>query len=228
LTDRLTKQQLKRDPLMDRTAETADFIAQHTRTLVFGLIALVVLAAGIAFYRTASRRAQESAAGVLADARIDYSRNALEPAAARLDDLMASMGGTRAGRQGLLLYGNIRYDQGRYDEAESFYRDALKHYADDPFFGPIARRGLAASLENQDKFAEAAAVYQALADAAEGDDPMQANYLLAVARNRRLAGDTPQALEIYESVSKDPEASTAAQTAKLLMAEFGPAPPAIP
>lgn len=228
MTDRLTKQQLKHDPLMDRTAETADFITSHARSIVIGVVALVVVAAGITFFRASSSRADENAAAVLADARIDYSRGALEPAAARLDDLLRNMGGTRAGKQGLLLYGHVRYDQGRYAEAETYYRDALGHFGDDPLFGPAARRGLAASLENQDKFLEAAAVYQELADESGGEPTIRAGFLLDVARNQHLGGKTDAAMAIYESLADSREAPGPARVAKLRLAELTPVAVAVP
>jgi len=227
VNERLTKQQLKHDPLMDRTAETADFIASHTRTLIFGVLALVVVAAGITFFRASRERAEDRATGVLADARIDYGRGALEPAAARLDDLLNRMGGTKAGRQGLLLYGNVRYDQGRFAEAETYYREALEHFEGDLLFGPAAERGLAASLENQGKFVEAAALYRGLS--AESQDPeIQAGFLIAAARNEQLAGNTTAALEIYESLVENRKAPVAAQTAKLLRAELTAAASSLP
>jgi tetratricopeptide (TPR) repeat protein len=219
VTDRLTKQQLKHDPLMDRTAETADFIASHSRTLIFGVLALVLIAAGITYFRTSRERAEDRATGVLADARIDYGRGALEPAAARLDDLLNRMGGTKAGRQGLLLYGNVRYDQGRFAEAETYYREALEHFEEDPLFGPAAKRGLAASLENEGRFAEAAALYRELSSDSAGGE-IRAGFLIDAARNEQLAGNTTAALEIYDSVAEDGQAPAAAQLAKLLRAEI--------
>ena len=100
MTERLNKQQLKEDPLMKTTADAADFARHHSRLIVGAAAGLLVLAAAIYFVQAGGQRATERAAGMLADARGDYQKGALEPAAARLEELLSTSGGTAPGKQG--------------------------------------------------------------------------------------------------------------------------------
>ncbi len=219
MSDRLTKQQLKEDPLMKGTAEAADFAAHHAKLLFAGAAALVVLALVVFFVRTSGHRADDQTSGLLAEAWADYNQGNLDGAAAGLDDILDRAGGTMAGKRALLLYGDVRYDQGRYEDAETYYRRAASAFKADPLQAMAARRGLAASLENEKKYAEAAETYQTLADSAPNAS-LRAQLRLDVARNALKAGDRDQALSIYGELAENADNPQAAQEAKLRLAEL--------
>ncbi len=218
MSDRMTKQQLKEDALMKTTGEAVDFASHHARLLVGLVVGLVAVAAVVFFVRTGGQKAQSRSAGMLTEAWADYNNGSLEPAAARLDDILKDSGGTRAGKQALLLYGDIRYAQGRFTDAAGYYRRAQSAFKGDPILGMAARRGLAASLENDKKYADAARTYQSLADTAP-NQVTRADLLLDVARNQLRAGDIEAATKIYQEISDNPENPQAAQEAKLRLAE---------
>ena len=219
MTDRLTKQQLKEDYLLTHTAEAADFVTKHGRVLVGAVVAVVVAAAVVLFVRTGSTRAEDRAAGMLVEARLDYQRGALDAAAARLEDIARNLGGTGSGKAGLLLYGDVRYAQGRYQDAEDYYRRAADAFKSDPLLKAAAHRGQAACLENLSRFAEAATIYRELAGNAP-NGVVRADLRMALARNVLKAGNQAEAVGIYEELSHDPENPRAAQDARLRLAEI--------
>jgi tetratricopeptide (TPR) repeat protein len=183
---------------------------------VVAVLAAVVL---VYFLRAGSERAEERAAGMLAEARADFVQGALEPAATRLDEIIRNMGGTDGGQQALLLYGDVRFHQERYEDAAKYYSQALDTFGKDPLFGAAARRGLATSLENQGKPQEAATVYRELADAV-ADEGIRQDLLLDVARNYVKAGRVEDALALYASVSEKNQVNpTAALIASMRRAE---------
>ena len=203
---------------MKRTAAAADFAGRHGRALIGGVAAILVIAAVGYFVTTGSQKAGGKAAGLLTEAWGYYNQNSLDAATSRLDEILNTSGGTNAGKRALLLYGAIRYDQGRYGDAEQYYRRALEAMKADPLQSMAARRGLAASLENEKKYAEAAQVYQDLADAAP-DPGMQAELRMDVARNYMKAGQREKAQSIYEELAANTDNPQVAQEAKLRLAE---------
>jgi tetratricopeptide (TPR) repeat protein len=218
VSDRLTKQQLKQDPLMKRTAEAADFASRHARVLTGGVIAVLVVVAAGYFVSAGSHKAGSRAAALLTQAWGYYNQNQMDAASSRLDELLNTSGGTAPGKRALLLYGAIRYDQGKYGDAEQYYRRALAALKDEPFLGMAARRGLAATLENEKKYAEAAQTYQDLADNAP-DGSLKAELRLSVARNYMKAGERDKARAIYHELADNTDNAQVAQEAKLRLAE---------
>jgi tetratricopeptide (TPR) repeat protein len=221
VSERLTKKQLKEDPLLRTTGETLDFARHHVRVIV-GVLALgVLLVAIVVFARNASRRSEDQAAGLLAAARTEIARGALEPAAARLEELTTNMSGTTAGKQGIFLLGDLHFGQGRFEESAAAYRQALDAFGDDPILGPVARRGLAASLESSARYEEASTAYRDLA--AETPSPvLRADFLLAAARNEVKAGRTSEARSLYQELAANEENPQVARDAELRLAELGP------
>jgi TolA-binding protein len=129
------------------------------------------------------------------------------------------MGGTQSGKAALLLYGDVRYAQEQFQEAEQYYRRALDQFEGDPMLGDAARRGLAASLEALNRYEEAAGVYLELADNAP-NRILEAEMLMGAARNRLNAGQDQEAIDLYERVSQNPDNIRAAQAARLRIAEI--------
>lgn len=218
MNERLTRQDLKDDPLMRHTGEVVDFAQHHVRILVGSAAVLLVAVIAFVFIRAAGVRAEDQAAGMLAEARGDLAKNLPDAAAARLNDLLEFHGGTTAGKQALLLHGDIRFEQGRYDEALTSYEQAARAFAGDPVLGSVAKRGLAATYENQGNHAKAAEILETLYR--ETEDPLiQADLGLDLARNYVKLQRDADAERIYEEVAKSTANPQAAQDAKQTLAE---------
>lgn len=222
MSDKLTKKQLKEDPLLKTTGETIDFARHHMKLLVGGLGAAVLAVLIVVLVRNAGASAEERAAGAVAEARIDFDRGAYEPAAARLTEVFDKMGGTTGGKRALLLLGDIRYAQERYEEAEAAYQQALDAFKNDPLFSTVALRGKAASLESLGRYDEAAAIYQQLADRAETDS-MKFDLLFARATNLLRAGKDDDARTVLEQLAAEKGNPQMVRQARLRLAEMGPA-----
>jgi predicted negative regulator of RcsB-dependent stress response len=218
VSDRLTKHDLKVDPLIAQTGQTVDFVRAHTRLMVGAVVLVFIVAIGFVVVRATGRRAEETAAGMLAEARSDFNKGALDPAAARIADLQAFHGGTESGKLATLLLGDVRYAQGRYSEAEEAYRQAVHHFAKDPLLGLAARRGLAASLESEGRNQDAITVLKEIL-AAPVDDIIRADVQIDLARNELKIGNQEEAEKIYDEVSKDTSNPRAAQEAEMRLAE---------
>ena len=204
---------------MKTTGETVDFVQHHMKVIVVGVGALLVIIIAILIFRNSAAQGDEQAAGILADARGDMGRGALEPAAALLTRVIEDHGKTAAAREAHLIYAHLRYSQERYSEAEVSYREALDAYQKDPLIGPLVRRGLAATLENLTRYEEASSVYETLiAETPPGD--IRVEFSLALARNYLKTGRTAEATAIYEEIAANFDNPQAAQAAKQRLAEI--------
>jgi tetratricopeptide (TPR) repeat protein len=87
---------------------------------------------------------------------------------------------------------------GLFVDAERAFRDYLKESSKEPFFEQAAQHGLAASLEGQRRFAEAAQMYEDLA--AEAPEGLVDQTLLDAARAHELSGSLEQARSLLETV----------------------------
>lgn len=218
MSDRLTRQQLKEDPLLQGTSDAADYAKDHMRLIIGVAAALIVLSSVIYFVRTGAARGKEQAAAMLIEAKTELKRGALEAAAGRLEELTRDHGGTTSGKAGLLVYGDVRFAQGQYQEADEYYRRAAEAYSKDAVLSDAARRGRAACLENLSRHEEAAELYLSLAESAS-NEVMAADTRMAVARNYMKAGRQGEAIAIYEELSRNFSNPQVAQSAQLRLAE---------
>jgi tetratricopeptide (TPR) repeat protein len=202
MSERLTRHELKEDPLLRETAHVAEFAAKHARLLMGGAVIVIVVVLGAVFMRASARRAEDRAGEQLAQALVDVEQGNLTVAAQRLEDLVGSSAGAPSGKQGILILGDIRYALGNYVESEKLFRQAMDVYGESGLEGRVARRGLAASLENLGRHDEAAALYQGLAADAPTAEA-RGDLLVAAAGSLARAGKSEEARGIYDRLVED-------------------------
>ena len=134
MNDRLTKQDLKEDVLVKETAKAADFMANHGRTVIGGVAVLTLIVVGVIFMRGNSAKGEDRAAGMLAQAYVSYENGDLDGAARQLETLVSNLGGSSSAAQGQLLYGDVRFGQGRYQEALQYYDMALAQLGENELY----------------------------------------------------------------------------------------------
>ena len=219
MNDRLTKEQLKEDVLVKDVAKAADFASKNGKAIVGAAVVVLAVAVGGFMFRANAAKSEDKAAGILTNATIEYRNGNYAAAAGQLDDLHRTMGGTRAGKRGLLLYGDLLYAQGSYQQAFEYYERALKEFSGDPIVSTTARGGLAATLESLQQNQRAAEEYGRLA----ADAPnavMKAEYQLSQARNLELSGNSDQAADVYRDLERSKENYRAAEEAKRRLAQL--------
>ena len=218
MTERLSRTELKEDPLMKHTGEVVDFAQHHVRMMLIAAAVLVVAVVAVVVFRGAQAREEDQAAGMLAEARGDLNKGNPDAAIARLKDLLEFHGGTMAGKEAILLYADLQYDKKAYDEAETHYVQAVRAMGKDPVLGDTARRGLAATYESKGDHTHAVEILEKLY--AETQSPtIKAELGLDLARNYVKLSRDQDAIRIYEEVSHSTDNPRAAQDAKLYIAE---------
>jgi predicted negative regulator of RcsB-dependent stress response len=218
VTERLTRHELKEDPLMKHTGEVVDFAQHHVRMMLIAAGVLLVAVLAVVLIRGAHSREEDKAAGMLAEVQGDLGKGNPDAAAARLKDMLEFHGGTESGKQAILMYADIMYNKGQYDEAATYYAQAVKVVGKDPVLGDVARRGLAATYEQKGDHAHAVEILEKLyADSQSAT--LKAEVGLDLARNYVALDREQDALRIYDEVGNNPVNTQAAQEAKLRAAE---------
>lgn len=195
---RITRREMKEDPLVTFSLKAADFARRNARVLaVVGVV--VVASAIIAVMMTRDRaRAESEAEVLLAEANKELWRGNAPEATTLYNELLDRYAGTKSGRRGLLFGGDALLESGKYDEAIGSYEKFLSRERKDELLRSSARRGIATALEDKGEFAKAAGVREALGITLQGNDAAQE--LMSAGRCYRAASMYGKAIELYEKV----------------------------
>jgi len=204
------KQALKHDAYADTVFSAVAWAKKHQAPLIIAAVALVVVIVGVMLLLNTRRQSQEYSLQLLSEAqkqagalaRLKPDATAEEKAAAvkeplrQLDTLAREYGDTDAGRRGLILAGQLCAIVGQPAQAAGYFERAVAAAAGDPGLAQLARRGLAAALEDAGKTREALKQYQTLASAATAAVE-QAHAWWDVGRCHETLSDKDAALQSY-------------------------------
>ena len=218
---RLTKQEIREDPLITWSLKAESWLRTAWKPVAIGL-GVITLAVIVGLVIRGSRRgAEASAAEQLAQAQMQLwtqgegnTARAIELA----DRLIEQAPGTRSGRIAYLVRADALFEQKDSEGALAAYRTYLAKDVGDPVLRRSAERGVAVTLEDTGKFAEAATAYLGLAEQGSGSTVI-VNDLMSAARCRERAGDMAGAAQVYERIIAEYGSEPLAQDAKLRLAE---------
>jgi tetratricopeptide (TPR) repeat protein len=218
-TKKLTKRQLKEDPVMKTAFEWLDFTEKHMRIVLIAAAVIVVAGALAYIVRHGRASAERSAASQLAQARGELQQGNIESALTIADQILDRAAGTQAGREALLLRADGALLLGRNEEAVTYFERLLRD-ADDPILKGSAMRGLAGALEQSGQPMKAAERYvEAGHKYAMGGEA--AYDLMAGARAYRMAGDPAKAVVLYDEIQQKYPKFPKLQEIKIARAELG-------
>jgi tetratricopeptide (TPR) repeat protein len=229
----------------------AGWVAHHPWIAGGITLGILVTAAAFGSYSTWKSSREESASNALESVRAEYLKemgappSALEPpelanpkAAAeiqertlvRFREVAEAERGTAAGTFALLESADLLEALGRRDEIVAVYAEALEQ-APTRVLRAIVQRRLGHLHEDAGRFSEAAAAFLAAADVP--DYPLRAFALADAARTTDRAGQSAEALALYDRLSTEapdfllPEhqAARARELRALRPPEPAPAPP---
>jgi len=140
-----------------------DWAEAHKKQLFIGLIAVVVVGVGLAFYFVHQGQVQDDANNALSKLLVRTSPNTPEPTPENFMKVANDFPNTDAGKRALLLAASALFTEGKYDEARGYFQRFLQEHADSPFAGQAAL-GIAASMEAQGKLEDAINAYRNAAD----------------------------------------------------------------
>jgi len=195
---KITRREMREDPLVTFSLKAADFARSNARVImIVGVIVVASIAVSVMMVRDRAR-ADSEAEVLLAQANKELWRGNATEATALYNELLDRYAGTKSGKRGLLFKGDALLASGKYDEAIDSYEKFLTRERRDELLRSSARRGIATALEDKGEFAKAAGVRENLGTKLEGNDAAQE--LMSAARCYRAASMYGKAIELYEKV----------------------------
>lgn len=193
-----------RAPRPSSSPSAGDWLQQHAKTIAIAAVVLAVAVGGIYAYRQISASTAQRAERAYFTAQA--AQGSPEEQERALDGVIGAYGGTPAATQAAMLLAQLRYNRGAYAEGVA----ALQRIDDGGEFEASIDALIAAGLEGQGQFGEAAAKYREAAEAARFDVDRDA-YLADAARAFRRAGNEAEAVRIWTDLAEDPLGSVAAE-----------------
>jgi len=229
-TKQVPSTEVPEEQLGDTIQHVQEIIVAHWQKLVIGILVIAAAVVGIAMaVSNQAQKGQEAQALWLRaqqELLAGQNASALELAGTVVD----RFGGTDAARRSRIVMGDAQANLGQTAEAMATFETAISEVGDDPILLTSARRGLAVTRENAGQFAEAAALYETLAETAE--PPGGRLYdLRAAARCHHLGGNDARAVELlhtlvdrYEHDTTNRMTADQVHLARVAIAEWGGTP----
>lgn len=194
-----------RAPYPSNPSTPGDWFQLHAKKIAAAVVVLAVAVGGIYAYRqiTASTAQRAERAYFAAQA----AQGAPQEQERALDGVVGAYDGTPAATQAAMLLAQLRYNRGAYAEGVAALRRVEGSAGE---FDASIDALIAAGLEGQGQFAEAAAKYREAAEAARFDVDRD-GYLADAARAHRRAGNDAEAVRIWTQLAEDPLGALAAE-----------------
>ena len=152
------KQELKKDPLLEKISEFDSFVRENKNKLIYSIGAIVVIVVISILLINSKRTANRKASGDLGIAQIAISQGDIDNAILQLEDLTRKYAGTRSAGMGIILLANTYLTQLDYENAGKYFQAYLDEYKDDKLIVSSAYNGLGICAEQNEDF-QAAAEY---------------------------------------------------------------------
>lgn len=200
----------------------AEWFVLHGKKIAIVAILIAVAAGGFWAYRESARATSRSAEQALYAAQGAFMSGNVQLAQTDLGRVIDRFDGTPAATQAAMLLAQTFYDEQKWDEGIAALR-RVENSAGREFSSSV--KGLiGAGLEGKGDNAAAARAYLAAAEAARFDMDAE-SYRADAARAHTAAGDTAEAVRLWEAIASTPD-SPHAPEARVRLGELTAQPAA--
>jgi len=189
---KLTKRQIKEDKFTVFMLSAKNQFLDYWQYLVIGLVVVILAIVGAVYYFNSLQSQEKEAATRFARAFMDYRGGNNQVAIMGLSQIVEEYGDNDVAEQATFLLGNINYEIRNYSEAIRYYEQYLSKYHDNKLNRSAALAGIAASLENQGQYREAAEKFVAAYNEYI-DGPLIGDYQISAMRNYLEVGEIERA-----------------------------------
>ncbi|MHB9027913.1 MAG: tetratricopeptide repeat protein [Candidatus Latescibacterota bacterium] len=204
---KITKKELKKDPLLIFAAEAADFVRAEWVKIAstIGAVLLVVI---ISLLLVGMKKRSEISSY---DAALAAVQNNAPEATDLLKKVAFKSGGSHAA-EALLQLGNRYYQNKDLENSEKCYTEFIKKYSSDPLYGFTAYFNLGGILEEKGNYKAAAETYEKYIKTFQ-NSVLSPKMRLSAGRAYLLAGEKDSAKKNFLAVAETPKDSREKQEA---------------
>ena len=218
---RVDRKTLRQDPLLNFTSRAMDYASTHA-TMVLGIAAGAGAVVVLFTLWSHGRQEKTSTSDLRATSVVAaFTAGQFDVAQQMADAVLASHPGTRGAVIASYIKGKAELQLGKATEAEQSFRSYLASSSKAPFFETAAQQGLAATLETEGRYADAAEMYQTLAT--KLGEPLADDARLDAARAYRLAGATDRAKVLLQELKEKESATSRRARIELAILDAAPA-----
>ena len=195
---KLTKKEMKKDPLIIFTARIIDYLRKEWIKILSVVIGLIVIVSLSLFIVRGKNSAEINAFDIAMNAINNNEPEAMD----LLDKFVNKYGGSKRVENALIQLGNYYFTQKDYDSAESYYNEYIKKFSDNPIYGFNAYNGLGGVFEEKGDFSKAGKIYEDFISKYNYSVFMPIMYLNA-GKAFYLAGDKDSALRNFNKIKEN-------------------------
>ena len=196
---RLTKKDLKEDEMVTWVLKASTYIEKNYPKLLAAVGAVLVAVLIGVFIRYQAGRERQKAIAASGELQVLVFEQRIGDAIVQAERLADEYDGEAVAADALMVLGNLYFDLGRYAEAQASYQRYLDRYGDAGPGAYGAWAGVAACMETQENYDQAAAKYVAYVET-HGTSPFAPTALKEASRCYTLAGNDAKAQEVLERI----------------------------
>lgn len=202
---KITRQEIKEDPLVTYYVKTRKFLELHQKVISYGLMAVLgIILITVFMQKSKSRSERQAAVSMSIPEQFIYFNDA-DRAIPDLEKIISTYSGTQAAGRAVYLVASTYYEKGEYEKAKTQFSDYINEYGDNALFAPSSYAGVAACYEQEGNFPEAAKFYERAAKKYP-DDYAVPYHLYDAARCYLKANEMEKSRTLFqEIVDKYPE-----------------------
>jgi outer membrane protein assembly factor BamD (BamD/ComL family) len=196
--NRLSKHDIKEDNFVTAVLRAKEFIYEHQNAFFAGLIAVIVIIAGVLWMSNSREKTRESAATQYAEALASFRSGDIKTAEEMFKIIDERFGGSEEGAYSAYLAGKCALEDGRNTHAIELFDTYLRRSGKYPFFHDAALDGIAIAWENERNYEKASEVYLRLAGDMKTNSFVETAYLRKAADALKMGDRREKAIEVLE------------------------------
>ncbi len=206
-----TRKELLKEPdeFMTLTGKVIEFAASHRTQLTYGLGIILALTIVIAGIRLFSTRAENKASAMLDLSMTEYNSlkaqkkpdEVYSAVSGSFQKILQAYGGKDSGKLARLIYANICYDAGKYEQAIKLYNTSLKDFEDQPMIRGQILSSLGYAYEQQKEYSTAVGYFEKISSAPE--QLLRDEALFHLGRLYNKLGQSEKSKAAYQKILSD-------------------------
>ena len=196
---RLTRKQIRQDKFITTVMKLAGTVQRNSKRFAIGTAVVLVAVVVVVAVTQHRKRQQVQATEVLGEAQMAKWAGETEELVKLYQRVTQQFAGTRSGGEAWVALGNLYFEKKQVKEAEAAFREYLKKHQDDSILTYTSWSGIAACLEEEGRYSEAAQKHRSFADRHQ-DSAWAARALWDACRCFRLSGEFQEAKMVLQQI----------------------------